>query len=126
MRREEHIDYFLVPDGQVGIHEALCNWARWVRVRPHGWQISPMFRQYRSHAWQWERPDIPDQTNVPEAVAMEKAVSLLPEKHRTAVRWSYVMQSHPARMARELGVSKQGLLDLVNDARLMLRNRGMA
>jgi hypothetical protein len=26
-------------------------------------------------------------------------------------------------MARELGVTKQGLMDLVNTARLMLRNR---
>ena len=125
MRREDHIDYFLVPDGQLAIHEALSNWARWVRVRPHGWQVSPMFRQYRSHNWQWERPTVPDPVNIPEAVDMEKAVSLLPEKHRMAVRWSYVMQGHPARMARELGVSKQGLLDLVNAGRLMLRNRGL-
>jgi DNA-directed RNA polymerase specialized sigma24 family protein len=123
MQREEHIDFFLVPDGQVGVHESLQNWARWVRVRPHGWQVSPMFRQYRSHAWQWERPAIADPVDVIGAVEMEKAVSQLPEKHRTAIRWSYVMCSHPARMARELGVTKQGLMDLVNTARLMLRNR---
>lgn len=122
MRRDE-IDFHLVPDGQLAIHGQLENWARWVRVRPHGWQVSPMFRQYRSHAWQWERPPIADPVNIPEAVEMEKAVSLLPEKHRTAVRWNYVMCGHPARVARDLGVSKQGLLDLVNAARVMLRNR---
>jgi DNA-directed RNA polymerase specialized sigma24 family protein len=123
MRREEHVDYFLVSDEQLGIHRALENWSRWVRVRPHGWQVSPMFRQYRSHAWQWHAPAIRTPVDMPAAVAMEKAVSGLPEKHRTAIRWCYVMAGHPAAMARSLGVSKQGLMDLIVSARTMLRNR---
>lgn len=123
MRRDEHIDFFLVPDGQLTVHAALENWARWVRVRPHGWQVSPMFRQYRSHAWQWERPTVREEVNMPEAVEMEKAVSALPESQRAAVRWNYVLSGHPARMARDLGVSKGGLMDLVNQGRQMLANR---
>lgn len=120
--RRDEIDFHAVPEAQLGIHEALLNWSRWVRVRPHGWQVSPMFRMYRSHAWQWHTPEIRQQINVPEAVEMEKAVSGLPEKHRTAIRWHYCFCGHPARMARELGVSKQGLADLVVDARVKLRN----
>ena len=124
MRREDHVDYFLVPDGQLAIHERLEAWARWVRVRPSGWQVAPMFRQYRSKAWQWERPEPRPSVNIPEAVAMEKAVSLLPEKHREAIRWSYVFSGNPVGMARRLAVSKQGLLELVQAGRTMLTNRG--
>jgi DNA-directed RNA polymerase specialized sigma24 family protein len=123
MRREEMVDYFVVRDDHLEIHERLNQWARWVRVRPHGWQVAPMFRQYRSKAWQWERPEPKPQTNIPEAVEMEKAVSSLPEKHRTAIRWVYVVCDGPGRVARELGVSKQGLMDLIDAGRTMLRNR---
>ena len=84
-----------------------------------------MFRQYRSHAWQWERPTVRDAVNVPEAVEMEKAVSQLPEKHRTAIRWSYVFPGSPLKMARELAVSKEGLLLLEQQGRTMLVNRGV-
>lgn len=124
MRRDTFIDFHLVRDEHLAIHEDLCNWSRWVRVRPHGWQVQPMFRLYRSKNWQWERPVSREQTNIPDAVEMEKAVSALPDKHRTAIRWAYVLQGHPARMARELGVSLQGLADLVSAGRTMLRNRG--
>jgi DNA-directed RNA polymerase specialized sigma24 family protein len=123
MRRDDNVDFFYVDPGQIAIHEALNNWANWVRVRPHGWQVAPMFRQYRSHAWQWHTPEVRAQANIPDAVAMEKAVSLLPEKHRAAVRWAYVACGHPAKMARDLGVSKQGLMELVVAGRTMLRNR---
>ena len=125
MKREDLIDFHHVPDAQLGIHLRLEQWARWVRVRPHGWQVAPMFRQYRSHAWQWERPTIRDPINIPEAVEMEKAVPLLPEKHRAAIRWHYVHTGGPVAMARRLGVSKEGLADLVRIGRTMLMNRGV-
>lgn len=121
--RRDHVDYFLVRDDQLAVHALLEAWARWVRVRPHGWQTAPMFRQYRSKAWQWEMPVIQSQPNIPEAVAMEKAVAILPEKHRDAIRWCYVHTGNPAAMAQKLGVSKQGLLDLIEQGRTMLRNR---
>ena len=123
MRRDD-IDFHAVPDTQLAIHQRLLDWARWVRVRPHGWQTAPMFRQYRSHAWQWERPTVTSQVNIPDALEIEKAVSLLPEKHRDAIRWHYVWCSGPVAMAKRLGVSKQGLADLVRVGRVMLQNRG--
>lgn len=123
MRREEHIDYHLVADHHVGIHMKLEQWARWVRVRPHGWQTAPMFRQYRSKAFQWHTPEIRPQINTLEAVEMEKAVSRLPEKHRDAIRWAYVWQLSPVAEARRLGVTKQGLMELIQSARSMLNNR---
>lgn len=122
--RRDAVDYFLVPDGQLEIHSRLEEWARWVKVRPHGWQVAPMFRQYRSKAWQWHRPEVRTPVNIQEAVEMEKAVSLLPEKHREAIRWAYVWNGiGPVPVAKYLAVSKQGLLDLISSGRQMLINR---
>jgi DNA-directed RNA polymerase specialized sigma24 family protein len=122
--KRDAIDFHLVADQHLAIHERLESWARWVKVRPHGWQCSPMFRQYRSKAWQWERPDVKASTNIPEAVEMEKAVSLLPEKHREAIRFAYVWCGSPVAMAKRLGVTKHGLLELIHAGRTMLVNRG--
>lgn len=125
MRRDDFIDFFEVLPQHIAIHEKLEQWAQWVRVRPHGWATAPMFRQYRSKAWQWETPVIKAQLNTLEAQAMEKAVSALPEKHRDAVRWAYVFAGSPVAMARRLAVSKAGLMELVNAGRSMLVNRGV-
>lgn len=81
-----------------------------------------MFRQAKSNSFQWHSPEPKASVNVLEAVATEKAVSQLPAKHREALRWCYVFPGNPAAMARKLAVSKEGLRDLVNVARTMLRN----
>ena len=120
------VDFHHVKDTHREIDAQLCAWARWVRVRPSGWQTHPMFRQYRSHAWQWERPVIQDPVNTLEAHKIEKAVAKLPDKQRDAVRWSYVFRNNPNQMARRLGVSMGGLLELVVQGRTMLVNRGAA
>lgn len=125
MKRDEWVDFHAVADHHLEVHARLEAWARWVRVRPHGWQVAPMFRQYRSKAWQWHRPEPRELVNVPEAIQMEKAVSILPEKHREAVRWCYVFSGNPAAMARKLGVNPKGLFDLIGQGRSMLVNRGV-
>lgn len=124
MRAQETVvDYNHVHDRHQAIHARLENWRRWVVVRPHGWQTAPMFRMYQSKARQWEAPVIQDPVNTLDAVLLEKSVSALPEKHRAAIRWCYVHCSNPIGMARALGVSKQGLADLVDAGRTMLQNR---
>lgn len=123
MRVTETVDYNHVAAHHEAIHERLVNWERWVRVRPQGWQTAPMFRMYQSRARQWEAPVIQNPVDTLDAVVVEKAVSVLPEKHRAAVRWSYVHAGNPVAMARTLGVSKQGLADLVDAGRTMLKNR---
>lgn len=123
MRVQEIVDYSRVQDQHKEIHARLENWRRWVTVRPHSWQTAPMFRMYQSKARQWEAPVIQNPVDALDAVLVEKAVGALPEKHRAAVRWSYVFAGNPVAMARNLGVSKQGLADLVDAGRTMLRNR---
>lgn len=123
MRVQEAVDYNYVKPEHEAIHARLENWERWVRVRPHGWLTHPMFRMYQSKARQWEVPVIQNPVNTLDAVLVEKAVYALPEKHREAVRWWYVYRRDPVAMARNLGVSKQGLADLVDSGRTMLGNR---
>ena len=124
MRVTEIVDYNRVQDRHQAIHARLENWRRWVIVRPHGWQVAPMFRMYQSKSRQWEAsPHIGTPVDAIDAALMEKAVYALPEKHREAVRWWYVYRRDPAAMARSLGVSKQGLADLVEAGRTMLQNK---
>ena len=123
MRVQEAVDYNHVKPEHEAVHERLSNWARWVRVRPHGWQTAPMFRLYQSKARQWEAsPHISTPIDTIDAALIEKAVYALPDKHRDAIRWWYVHAGNPVAMARNLGVSKQGLADLVSVARTMLIN----
>lgn len=124
MRAQDTIvDYNHVQDRHQAIHARLENWRRWVIVRPHGWQTHPMWRNSRTSR-QWEvSPYIGVPVNTIDAALMEQAVYALPEKHREAVRWWYVYRRDPVAMARNLGVSKQGLADLVEAGRTMLNNR---
>lgn len=123
MRVTETVDYNHIHPHHQAIHARLENWGRWVIVRPHGWATAPMFRMYQSKARQWEDPVIQNPVDTLDAVLLEKAVAALPEKHREAVRWWYVYRRNPVAMARTLGVSKQGLADLVDAGRTMLQNR---
>lgn len=123
MRTQICIDYNHIAAHHEAIHARLMNWARWLRVRPHGWFTHPMFRNFRASK-QWEAsPHISTPVDTLDAALMEKAVYALPEKHRQAVRWWYVYRRDPAAMARNLGVSKQGLAELVEAGRAMLKNR---
>lgn len=123
MRTREIVDFNHVATEHEAIHARLENWARWVIVRPHVWQVAPMFRMYQSKARQWHAPVIQTPVDTLDAALVEKAVTALPEKHRAAVRWSYVHAGNPVAMARTLGVSKQGLADLVDAGRTTLQNR---
>ena len=123
MRVQETVDYNHVPERHTAIHARLENWRRWVIVRPNGWQTHPMWRNSRTSR-QWDiSPHVGVSTDTLDAVLVEKAVAALPEKHRAAVRWSYVHCGNPVAMARALAVSKQGLADLVDSGRTMLKNR---
>lgn len=123
MRVTEAVDYNYIKPEHETIHASLENWARWVRVRPQSWPTHPMWRKALTSK-QWDAvPHIPVPVNTLDAADMEKAVYGLPVKHREAIRWSYVYGRDPVAMARTLGVSKQGLADLVDSGRTMLQNR---
>jgi len=123
MRVQETVDYCHVKPEHEAIHQRLENWARWLRPRLSGWHTHPMWRNSRTSR-QWEvSPDISAPVNALDALAIERTVAQMPVKHRDALRWYYVRQGSPVEMARQLGLSKQGLADLVDAGRTMLQNR---
>jgi DNA-directed RNA polymerase specialized sigma24 family protein len=118
------IDFHAVEEKHHDIHARLQNWARWL----HGSgppSISPMFRMYRStarargaeHTWASNPVDGID------AARIARYITHIPIKHRQAVNWCYVRPVNPRRAAQEIGVTPEGLLLLLRDARQMLVNR---
>ena len=118
-----YVDFCYVPQHQEAMHARLENWARWVRIRPHGWQTHPMFRNAKTPRSFDIDPHISTALDTLDALLIERTVSKLPCKHRDAIRWQYVLRADPAGMARKLGVSRAGLLELVCDGRTMTQNR---
>lgn len=116
-----HIDFHAVGQQHYAIHERLQNWARWCYSNG-GRTVAPMFRLYRSTD-QWSQMPVSDTVDSLDAQAVQKGVSHLPEPHRKALAWCYVLRTSPKRAARDLSVSLDGLLVLVTDGRTMLVNR---
>jgi DNA-directed RNA polymerase specialized sigma24 family protein len=107
------------------IHAKLENWARWVRPKPSPWNMQPMFRMYQSKARHWEAaPHIRIEINTLQASELERAVAILPSKNRTLVRWFYVCPWVPVGAVRqELGLTRDTIGSMLDDARDMLKNR---
>ena len=122
-RELDYVDFCYVPQHQEAMHARLGNWARWVRVRPHGCQTHPMWRHsVTPRGWDID-PHISTALDTLDALLIERTVSQLPEKHRDALRWFYVLRADPAGTARRLEVSRAGLMELVCDGRAMVGNR---
>lgn len=122
MLMKAKVDFHYVEPEHKSMDDRLCNWALWLQTSKGGY-IHPMWAKARSNAWQWHTPEYRPTCDILDAQAMEKAVCALPEKHRKAVQWHYVYKFSPTAMARELGVSLDGLNDLVRVGRQMLINR---
>lgn len=123
MKRDQ-IDFSRVPARHDEINRRLEDWAQWVRYHPQAWKTPSIWSNYRSHAWQWEMPVLRVQLNTLECHEIERAVCLLPDKHRSALRWAYVWPYIPDRaVRRELAVTRDALAQLISDGRDMLKNR---
>ena len=123
--KRDTCDFSRIEARHDAVNLRLEHWARWVTPRPQPWKAQPMFRGYRSHAWQWETPEIRIELNTLECAEVEKIVSYqLPEKNRDALRWAYVYQYIPVNaIRRELAVTREGLQELICNGRTMLANR---
>lgn len=121
--KREPIDFFLIEHHQLAIHLRLENWARTVETWRTSGKQHPMWAKSTSNARQWHEPDLREPTDTLDGHKLEKAVGMLPAQNRDALRWNYVTRGGPLHMARKLGVSKDGLLELVRNGRQMLINR---
>ena len=118
------IDLNHIPARHDAIHARLEEWNRWVRVKPQLWATQPMFRQYKAPRQHEHDAHVSISINTLAAHEIERAVSMLPDKHRTAIRWAYVFSHVPdARIRVELGVTQVYLVQLINEGRTMLINR---
>ena len=122
--KREAVNFSRIPARHDAINKRLEDWAKWVRYHPQAWKTPAIWSNYRSHAWQWEMPEVRIQLNTIECHETERAVCFLPTKNRTAIRWAYVWPYIPDNaVRRELAVTRIGLEDLVNAGRDMLKNR---
>jgi hypothetical protein len=118
----EYVDFHAVEDKHQAIHAELENWARWLMNRPASHQ-GPIWRLGKPPQ-HWEQVESGQMVDKLKAAQTEKAVSALPVKHCAALRWSYVFRTNPRREANRLGLTLDGLFELVHDGRQMLVNRG--
>jgi len=121
------VDFASVPPSQWAMHDRLLNWARWCHGATGERQrivTSPMFGLYRSSE---VRREYGSETNIPidhkDATRIHVGVAALPDKHRRALHWCYLHPKRATDMARELGLSLEGMAQIIRDARTMLVNR---
>lgn len=119
------IDLSSIPERHQEINRRLEEWALYLRETPRLMSAQPMFRMYQSKSRQWDpEPYIPVQIDTIAAHAVEKAVSTLPEQQREVIRWAYIwpwVQEH--RIRRKVGATRTAMVEIINSARDMLKNR---
>ena len=122
MLMKTQFDYFYVAPEHDAIDKRLVNWAEWVKVRtPSG--VAPVWKLGKPAGRQWHYPELRPTCDLLDAAAMEKAVYALPKRHRDALRWCYVYKYGEAKFRREAGLTQDGLMRLLSEARTMLMNR---
>lgn len=119
----EAVDFHLVPDHQIKMHERLLNWARAQR-NSSGNATAPMFRQYRSSD-QWATPSASMPVDQRDAARINKGWQQLPMNHRAAIRWHYISPGSPTKACKAIGCTMADLARLVVDGRQMLLNRNV-
>lgn len=123
------VDFASVPPSQWAMHDRLLNWAKWARGSSRFDRMpgTPMFGLYRSSDARREYGAT--ETSVPidnrDATRIQVGVSALPDKHRRALHWCYLHPKNATSMARELGLSLQGMAQMIKDARTTMINRGV-
>ena len=120
------IDFHFVEDKHEQIHARLENWARYVAVKRPGWVTSPMFRQYRSKAWQWHMPELRVEIDSLDGHRIEKAIASLPEPWRGVIRWAYIWKYGELQARRNFAMTQIGLWDALSRGRDMLKNTSCA
>lgn len=113
------VDFTQVKPEHESIHDRLLNWARWCKGSK-GQNVHPMFRQYRNDYW--EPAPTPTSSNVIDAVEVQKIMKDIPEAHRIALQWFYVVKCGPRKVCMALGESMAGLETLLHNGRAMAGN----
>lgn len=127
-RPKEYVDFNVIPPQQVAMHIRLENWARFCRGgdKQAGKAGSPMFDLYRSSD---ARRAYGTETSIPvnkeDGAKLHGAVASLPDKPRRALQWCYLRPKAPGLESVRLGVTMEGLRDLILEGRELLTERGV-
>lgn len=119
--KRDAVDFHLIPDHQLAMHDRLTNWARAQRSRSSS-DCAPMFRQYRSSD-QWGGSTSSPTVDQIDAANINKGWQQLESDQRAALAWQYVTPSSPTKACKAIGCTMDCLARLVVDARQMLINR---
>lgn len=122
MKTRAFVDFHAVPERQVEVHKRLENWAIWTRPAGQGGGVHPMFREFRSKEERERARDPRLQCDSLDGLCVERALREVPAKNSAALRWAYVHKGSPKKAAQSLGVSFDGLAELIMDGRDMLKN----
>jgi len=115
-------DYHYVPPEHKAIDDRLTNWADYVRVKYPSW-VGPIWKLGKSNGRQWHQPEFRRACDTLDGHKVEKAVAELPPIHRLVIRWAYVHRTGEIQFRRKSGLTRDGLFQVLNDARAMLINR---
>lgn len=119
---KHYIDFHAVAERHEAIHARLQNWARSVCAYPLP-KTAAGFDGYQSPA----QVRAEQQASIPvdrfDASKIARGVADLPERHRKAVQWSYVMRKSVGWGRRYVVATEAELERLVVDSRDMLHNR---
>ena len=122
MATRPYVDFSHVEPAHADIDLRLVNWARWC-IGGGGSGLLPMFHGFQESE-HWVAREIVVPIDGIDGQRIEKAIYWLPSLYGVSLRWNYVYAGSPAKMAREIGCSMDGLRQYVRDGRQMLINRG--
>lgn len=115
---KRYVDFNQIEPQHNDVHIRLNNWAAWLRVKSGGgYTQSPIWKKFRSAAWQWHPPEYRESCDILDAQRVEKMVSALPTGPRDTLRWWYVYGGGPGKVAAQMGVSKQTLMVYLQEGR---------
>ena len=122
--QRDYIDFHAVALRHETIHARLQNWARSL-YSPPSQKTAAGFDGYQSPASVRAEQEASIPVDQADARKIARGVGDLPEKHRKAVQWSYVLRSSVAAGKRYVVATEAELERYVVDSRDMLRNRGV-
>ena len=118
------VDFHAVEPHQREMDKRLHNWSRWSKGgNTPG--VSPMFRMCPPPPRVRAESAVGEVVDQIDACRIAKGVAVLPTSHRLALSWAYIKPTNPRSACQSLGVSLDGLSDLLRDARQMLINRAV-
>ena len=120
----QYVDFNTVPQSQREIDARLVNWGRWSLPGGLGLKRSPMFELYRSADPLRQYGSASAQpVDQADAERVQRAMVELTGPQRLALSWCYIRRNNPRRAAETIGVSLQGLRELIDTGRQALMAR---